>query len=120
MKKLLIALMAVVMSLPMLASISNIERDGSWYKVYDENGKRYKTVSVSGYGELKGFSGSLAIFQRGSFYYIYNSDMKQIKSGSVSSYGDIISVSGDTFTTRRGNWIYTYDKNGKQLNSRAK
>ena len=27
--------------------ISSIERSGSWYYLYDENGKKYKTLSVS-------------------------------------------------------------------------
>ena len=39
---LLFALMAQLMS----GAISYIRRDGSWYKLYDEKGKSYKTLSA--------------------------------------------------------------------------
>lgn len=119
MKKLIVSILVATLALPIFASISNIEKDGSWYRFYNENGKQYKSVSAATYGELKGFSASLVVFQDGAFFYVYDSDLKKIKSCAVSTYGDVISVSGDTFTTKMGNWIHTYDKNGKKINSRA-
>lgn len=119
MKKILTIITAIVLSLPMFASISNIEKDGSWYRFYNEDGKQYKSVSAATYGELKGYSASLVVFQDGAFFYVYDCDLKKIKSCALSTYGEVISVSGDTFTTKLGNWIYTYDKTGKKINSRA-
>lgn len=101
-------------------SISDVQKDGAWYKLYDESGKQYKSVSVATYGELKGFSASLVVFENGAFIYVYDTDLKKILSGSTATYGEVISVSGNTFTTKSGNWIYTYDKSGKKLNSRPK
>lgn len=99
-------------------SISNVERSGAWYYLYDENGKKYKSTSASSTGDLKGFSSSIIVFQRGAWIYVYDADLKKLHSGAVSAYGEVIAVAGDAFTTRRGAWIYTYDKKGKKLNSR--
>lgn len=119
MRKVIILALGLLMSFPIFASISNIEKDGSWYRFYNENGKQYKSANVATYGELKGYSASLVIFQDGAFFYVYDSELKKLKSCAVATYGEVISVSGETFTTKMGNWIYTYDKSGKKLNSRA-
>ena len=100
-------------------SISSIDKDGSWYRFYDENGSRYMTVGVSTVGELKGWSASIVIFQNGQVINVYDADMKRLLIGGVSTYGEVISVSGNTFTTKSGSWIYTYDKTGKRLNVRS-
>ena len=104
----------------MCRSISNVEKDGVWYRFYDETGKKYNSQSSAVLGELKGWSANLVIFQTGAFFYVYDPDMKKLLTCAVATYGDVIAVSGDTFTTQRDNWIYTYDKNGKKLNSRPK
>lgn len=101
-------------------SISDIQKDGAWYKLYDASGNQYKSVSAAVYGELKGFSSSLVVFENGAFIYVYDADLKKTLSGATVTYGEVVSVSGDTFTTKSGNWIYTYDKTGKKLNSRPK
>ncbi|MDE7413044.1 MAG: hypothetical protein K2N05_04530 [Muribaculaceae bacterium] len=120
MKKYLLLLFLSFISFAGIArSISNVQKDGGWYRMYDENGKQYKSVSEGSYGELKGFSSSIVIFQYGDFLYVYDAELKKIFSGSVGIYGDVISVAGNTFTTKYGNWIYTYDKNGKKINSRV-
>lgn len=119
MRKLSAFLLSIFVTLPLFASISNIEKDEVWYRLYDENGKQYKSVSSSVIGELKGYSASLVIFQDGAFFHVYDCDLKKLKSCAISTYGEVLSVSGDTFTTKLGNWIYTYDKNGKKINSRA-
>lgn len=105
---------------PMCRSISNVEKDGVWYRFYDETGKKYNSQSSSVLGELKGWNENLDIFQNGAFFYVYDPDLKKLLTCAVATYGDVIAASGDTFTTQRDNWIYTYGKNGKKLNSRPK
>jgi len=85
-------------------SISNIERDGMWYELFDENDKQYKIVCTSECGELKGYSDKLIVFQKYGFYYIYDSCMKRQGLLSVSTTGDIASVTGETITTRKDSW----------------
>ena len=54
MSKLIIAL---AMALSLAASghkISSVETSGSWIYMYDEKGTRYKTLSASSVGEVKG------------------------------------------------------------------
>ena len=122
MRKLIISLLiAGIAYIPAMSrSISNVEKDGVWYRFYDETGKKYKSQSSAVLGELKGWSANLVIFQNGAFFYVYDPDLKKLLTCAVATYGDVIAVSGDTFTTQRDNWIYTYDKNGKKLNSRPK
>ncbi|MDE6258552.1 MAG: hypothetical protein K2M53_09250 [Muribaculaceae bacterium] len=118
--KLFAIISSLVMSAPLFArSLSNVERDGNWYRFYDETGKRYLSESVATTGELVGWSSSMVIFKNGNFFYVYDVEMKNRKGFSIPTYGEVIAVSGNTFTTRLGNWIYTYDRNGKKLNSRA-
>ena len=118
--KLFAIILSLVMSAPLFArSLSNVERDGNWYRFYDETGKRYRSESVATTGELVGWSSSMVIFKNGNFFYVYDVEMKNRKGFSIPTYGEVIAVSGNTFTTRLGNWIYTYDRNGKKLNSRA-
>lgn len=100
-------------------TISNVERSGAWYYLYDENGKKYKTANVNVCGDLKGFSNKIIVMQRGSFIYVYDADLKRIYTGSASNCGEIISVADDTFTTRSGSWVYTYNKYGKRLQTRS-
>src|SRR5574344_664682 len=39
-----------------IMAISNIEKNGSWYYIYDEKGKKAKTLSVSAIGDIVDFS----------------------------------------------------------------
>lgn len=121
MKRFLILFIIASFSLACVAqSISDIQQDGAWYKLYDENGEIYKSVSTITYGDLQGLSSSIVVFKDGAFLYVYDSEMKKLYSGATSVYGEIVSVCGNTFTTKSGNWLNTYDKTGKKLNTRSK
>jgi hypothetical protein len=100
-------------------SISDIRQKGAWYYLYDENGKSYKSLSVSDVGEIAGFSSKFFIAQKGNWYNLYDADGKSYKSLSIHDTGSILSVSGNTFTVRKGSWIYTYDKSGKKIASHS-
>ena len=112
-----IALMLATVSIR-AQKISHIETTKSWYYVYDDNGKKIKTISTSA-GELKGYSANFYIIQQGSWVYTYDPKGKKLHTCSTSTVGAILSVTGDTFTTRKGAWIYTWSKEGKKLNTRA-
>ena len=100
-------------------SISCIETTKAWYHIYDQNGKKIKTLSTS-QGELMGYSSSFYIIKQGSGFYVsYDVKGKRLHTWSVSTVGEILAVSGDTFTSRVGAWIYTWNKNGKKLYTRA-
>ena len=100
-------------------SISHIETTKSWYYIYDQNGKKIKTLSTS-QGELKGYSSTFYIIKQGSAFYVtYEVNGKRLHTFGVSGVGEILAVSGDTFTSRQGSWIYTWNKDGKKINTRA-
>lgn len=117
---LLLVVLALLLSLTELKAqgISHIETTKAWYYIYDQNGKKVKTLSTT-IGELQGFSSSFFIVKSGSWYYIYDATGKKTKTMSVSSIGRILSVSGDTFTSQSGSWIYTWSKGGKKISTRA-
>jgi hypothetical protein len=120
MKKLiLITILALTPLLSWARSISAIDRNGSWYYLYDENGRKYKTLSVNTTGNIVGWSASFFVAQNGSWIYLYDAEGRKYKTLSHSSTGDVIAVSGNTFVTRNGSWIYTYDASGKKINTRA-
>lgn len=119
MKKIVLMFLALIPLMGMAKGISYIERDGAWYYIYDDNGKRAKTLSASSVGDVKGWSATFFVSESGSWIYIYNEDGKRTKTLSKSSVGNVLAVSGDTFTSRSGNWIYTYDRDGKRLSTRA-
>jgi hypothetical protein len=100
-------------------SISSIERNGSWYYLYDENGKRCNTFSASSIGDVVGWSSSFFVAQNGSWIYLYDANGKRYKTLSKSSVGDVIAVSGNTFVAKNGSWIYTYDKDGRRISTRS-
>ena len=120
MKKLLI-IVALLLSVAGLKaqSISHIETTKNWYYIYDQDGKKIKTLSTS-QGELKGYSSTFYIIKQGTAFYItYNVKGKRLHTWGVSTVGEILGVAGDTFTSRQGAWIYTWDKNGKKINTRV-
>jgi lipoprotein-anchoring transpeptidase ErfK/SrfK len=119
--KLLITLSLMWFSIANLQaqSISHIETTKSWYYIYDQDGKKIKTLSTS-QGELKGYSSSFYIIKQGpAFYITYDVNGKRLHTFGVGSVGEILSVSGDTFTSRNGVWIYTWRKEGKKISTRA-
>jgi len=100
-------------------SISSIETTKNWYYIYDQDGKKIKTISTS-QGELKGYSSSFYIIKQGTAFYItYDVKGKRLHTFGAASVGEILGVSGDTFTSRQGAWIYTWDKEGKKISTRA-
>ena len=119
MKKFVIVIALLLSGISTYAqSISHIETAGSWYYIYDQDGKKANTLSCS-IGELQGFCSSFFIVKSGSWYYIYNAKGKKTQTLSVSSVGKILSVSGETFTSQSGSWIYTWSKDGKRIGTRA-
>ena len=118
MKNILIILGVMLGSLESQAQkISHIETTNSWYYIYDDSGKKIKTVSTST-GELKGYSVNFYIIQHGTWIYTYDPTGKKLHTFAVSSVGEILSVAGETFTTQKGSWIYTWNKDGKKINTR--
>ena len=100
-------------------SISHIETTKNWYYIYDQDGKKIKTLSTS-QGELKGYSSTFYIIKQGSAFYVtYDVNGKRLHTFGVASVGEILAVSGDTFTSRLGMWIYTWSKDGKKISTRA-
>lgn len=120
MKKLLLFIIIMLSVATLQAqSISSIETTRSWYYIYDQNGKKIKTISTS-QGELKGYSSTFYILKQGSgFYATYDATGKRLHTFSASSVGEIIGTAGDTFTSRNGSWIYTWSKDGKKISTRA-
>ena len=119
--KLLITLSLMWFSIANLQaqSISHIETTKNWYYIYDQNGKKIKTLSTS-QGELKGYSSTFYIIKQGSAFYVtYDVNGKRLHTFGVSGVGEILAVSGDTFTSRQASWIYTWSKDGKEINMRA-
>ena len=100
-------------------SISSIETTKNWYYIYDQDGKKIKTISTS-QGELKGYSSTFYIIMQGTAFYItYDVKGKRLHTWGASSVGEILGVAGDTFTSKQGAWIYTWSKDGKKINTRA-
>ena len=100
-------------------SISSIETTKNWYYIYDQDGKKIKTLSTS-QGELKGYSSTFYIIKQGTAFYItYDVRGKRLHTWGASSVGEILGVAGDTFTSKQGAWIYTWSKDGKKINTRA-
>lgn len=100
-------------------SISSIETTKNWYYIYDQNGKKIKTLST-GQGELKGYSSTFYIIKQGSAFYVtYDVNGKRLHTFGATSVGEILAVSGDTFTSRQGAWIHTWSKEGKKISTRA-
>ena len=72
--------------------ISDVRHSGSWYRIYDTNGKQIKTLSSS-VGELIGFCAEFIIVKNKSWYYLYDSTGKRYKTLPVS-IGKVTAVSG--------------------------
>ena len=100
-------------------AIGFIETTKAWYYIYDQNGKKIKTLSTS-QGELKGYSSTFYIMKQGTAFYIsFDVNGRRLYTWGVSSVGEIMGVTGDTFTSKQGPWIHTWTKDGKKLSTRA-
>ena len=120
MKKLLLSIVLQLSVFNLQAqSISYIETTKKWYYIYDQDGKKIKTLST-GQGELKGYSSTFYIIKQGSAFYVtYDVNGKRLHTFGAASVGEVLAVSGDTFTSRQGAWIHTWSKEGKKINTRA-
>ena len=120
MKKLVLSIVLLLSVANLQAqSISHIETTKNWYYIYDQDGKKIKTLSTS-QGELKGYSSTFYIIKQGSAFYVtYDVNGKRLHTFGAASVGEILAVSGDTFTSRLGVWIYTWSKDGKKISTRA-
>jgi len=120
MKRLLLSIVLLLAVANLQAqSISYVEITKNWYYIYDQNGKKIKTLSTS-QGELKGYSSTFYIIKQGSAFYVtYDVNGKRLHTFGAASVGEVLAVSGDTFTSRQGAWIYTWSKEGKKINTRA-
>lgn len=98
--------------------ISYVETSGSWYHVYDSNGKKITTLASSSVGEVIGWSAEIIVTKSGSWYKILDPQGKTLKTMSEQTVGTVLSVAGNTFTSRSGSWIHTWDKTGKKLATR--
>ena len=100
-------------------SISHIETTKNWYYIYDQDGKKIRTLSTS-QGKLEGYSSSFYIIKQGrAFFITYDVNGKRLHTFGASSVGEILGVAGDTFTSRMGSWIYTWTKDGKKKSTRS-
>ena len=45
--------------------ISCVETNGNWVYMYDETGRKYKSLSASSVGEVKGFSDTFFVSRNG-------------------------------------------------------
>ena len=95
--------------------ISYIETTKNWYYIYDESGKKIKTLYRSGIGDIKGWGKDFFVTRRGAFYLICDAEGKTLKTLGAQSVGEVVSVSSSTFTSRLGVWIYTWNKEGKKF-----
>ena len=91
MKRLLLAIVLSFIVTGLKAqSISHIETTKNWYYIYDQNGKKIKTLSTS-QGELKGYSSTFYIIKQGTAFYItYDVNGKRLHTWGVGSVGEIL------------------------------
>ena len=121
MKKLL-TIMLLLVALTTQAQqkeISYIETTKNWYYIYDESGKKIKTLYRNGIGEIKGWGKDFFVTKRGPYYLICDANGNTLKTLGVQTVGEVVSVSGSTFTSRLGPWIYLWDKEGKKIQTRG-
>ena len=116
---LLFAFLCAVVSMQAQKEISYIETTKNWYYIYDESGKKIKTLYRNGIGDIKGWGKDFFVSKRGAFYLICDAEGKTLKTLGAQSVGEVVSVSGTTFTSRFGVWIFTWNKEGKKINTRA-
>lgn len=120
MKKFIVFILLAMFGLYSKAEqISSVETSGSWVYIYNSQGKKYKSMSVSTVGTVLGYSSTFFVSQNGSWIYLWDAEGKKITSMSKSTVGEVLGVAGDTFTSKNGNWIYTWNKDGKKVNSRS-
>ena len=63
--------------------ISCVETRGSWVYLYDDSGHRYKTLSVSSVGEVKGYSSGFFVSRNGAWIYTWNREGRKVNTRSA-------------------------------------
>jgi len=96
--------------------IANVQEEGDWIKVYDENSKKIAQMSSSGV-ELLGIASDFFVTEMGGWIKTFDQNCKKIAQMSSANI-TVISAAGQTFTTKEGSWTKTYDKNCKKISQR--
>jgi len=95
-----------------IMAISDAQIKGSYYYIYDSNGKKIATLSTT-YGKLLGFGIGFLVLEKSNYYYAFDETEKKIDSLS-SSQGEFRTASGNYLNLKKGSYIYTFDKNCKK------
>lgn len=102
-------------------AISLIEHKGSWYNVFNEQGRKTETLPDH-IGELLGYGTHFFIVKHGSWYHLFDERGKKYHS-LPESIGTVISITGDSFIARRSSWLSssldTYNSSGKKVSTRS-
>ena len=80
MKFLHIALVALAM-LAGAHKISSVESAGAWVYLYDDTGHKYKTLSASTVGEVKGYSATFMVSQNAHGYSLWTKTGTELTQG---------------------------------------
>ena len=84
MKKLLLSIVLLLSVVNLQAqSISHIETTKNWYYIYDQDGKKIKTLSESTVGKVLSVSGETFTSQGGSWIYTWSKEGKKINTRSA-------------------------------------
>ena len=94
-------------------AIGFIETTKAWYYIYDQNGRRLRTLSTS-QGELKGYSSTFYILKEGTAFYVtFDVNARRLHTFGASTVGEVLAVTGDNFTSRQGPWLHTWTRTAK-------
>lgn len=98
-------------------SIANVQEEGSWIKVYDEDNKRISQMSSSGV-TVVGVASEFFVTEEGSWIKTYDKNCKRIGQMSSSNV-EVTGAAGRTFTIKEGSWIKNYDQRCKGISQRS-
>ena len=99
--------------------ISSIETRGNQVHLYDEGGRKYKTLTTSVIGQVQAYSAEIFITEKHGWIYIFDSEGQKLRTLSASYVGTVLSCVNNTFTSRKGSMVYIWDKNGNKIHSRS-
>lgn len=97
--------------------IADVKENGSWFEVYDEDGKKVSSMASSN-KELLGYGDEFFVVLSGSWIETYDVKCKKI-AYMPSTNKTVKGVAGGVFTVINGPWVETYDKHCKKLNTRS-
>ena len=102
------------------STITTVSLDGSWFKVFDSNGKVIATKHIDVNVSLGGYSDRIIVLEEGNWFASYDPNFKRIDIKHINKGDTIINVSSNKIIIQEGSWIITYDAHFKQLNTRHK